>query len=154
YDAVIVQSYKVPAKFNLLAVVFLWILLAGFVVFPATFPALLRSPVLGTSSSGRRVQRAVQSVPLLVFAIACFVVGMIGIAWLWRKRQREYLWLVDRLFLPGCLNALAGLIAAVINVYSARDGHWSKPAMASSVLMGTCVLVFATVYAAYSFVIL
>lgn len=99
YDTLIVQSYRVPAKFNLLAVLFLWFLLAGFVVFPATFPSLLRSPALGSSSSGRRVQRAVQSVPLLVFAIVCFVMGMLGIAWLWRKRQREYLWLMDRVFL-------------------------------------------------------
>jgi hypothetical protein len=99
YDALIVQSYRVPAKFNLLAISFLWILLAGFVVFPATFPSLLRSSAVSSSTSGRLVQRTIQSIPLLVLAIMCFVLGMAGIAWLWCTRQREYLWLMDRLFL-------------------------------------------------------
>ena len=99
YDALIVQSYRVPATFNLLAVFFLWVLLAGFVVFPATFPPLLRSSAVSSSSSGRLVQRAIQSVPLLVLGMVCFVLGTAGVAWLWRTRRREHLWLMDRLFL-------------------------------------------------------
>ncbi|KAI8933937.1 hypothetical protein NX059_009630 [Plenodomus lindquistii] len=79
---------------------------------------------------------------------------MAGIVWLWRMRQREYLWLMDGLFLPGCLNAITGLVGAVVNVHTARGGHWSGPAVTTSVLMGTCALVFAALYAAYSFVVL
>jgi hypothetical protein len=89
----------VPEQFNLLAVFALWILLAGFVVFPATFPSLQTSTSLQNSASGRVVQRAIQHVPLLAFAIVCSILGIAGICWLWRKRRSDYLWLIDRLFL-------------------------------------------------------
>ena len=82
YDALIVQSYRVPATFNLLAVFFLWVLLAGFVVSPATFPSLLQSSAVvggSSNSSSRLVQHAIQSVPALVLATLCFVLGMAGL---------------------------------------------------------------------------
>lgn len=99
YNDLIVQSYKVPEGFNLFAVFSLWILLAGFVVFPATFSSLQDSSSLSSSTPGKVVQHAIRNVPLLVSAIVCFVLGAVGICWLWRKRQREYIWLMDRLFL-------------------------------------------------------
>lgn len=48
---------------------------------------------------------------------------------------------------------MAGLVAALINVEVARDGHWSKLAVATSVIMGACVLVLATLYVAYRFIV-
>ncbi|KAF2182606.1 hypothetical protein K469DRAFT_586050 [Zopfia rhizophila CBS 207.26] len=153
YNDLIVQSYKVPEGFNLFAVFSLWILLAGFVVFPATFPSIQNSSSLGSSTPGKVVQHAVQNVPLLVFAIICFVLGAVGICWLWRKRRREYIWLMDKLFLPGCLNSLAGFITTLVNVKFARNGHWSKPALATSVATGACVLILATLYGVYKLVV-
>lgn len=99
YNNLIVQSYYTPEKFNILAAASLWTVLAGFVVFPSTFTSLQNSSSLSNSVPGRAVQRTIQNIPLLVMAIFFFVVGMIGVAWLWRQRRHQHLWVADRLFL-------------------------------------------------------
>ena len=95
----IVKSYDIEPHWTLLAVISLWILLAGFMVFPATFPSLQNSSSLGSSGPGRVVQHAIQNVPLLVLATICLVGGTVGICYLWRKHRSQYPWLTDTLFL-------------------------------------------------------
>lgn len=99
YNDLIVESYNTPEKFNILAAASLWTLLAGFVVFPATFTSLQNAASLSSSAPGRVVQRTIQNIPLLVMAVFFFVVGLIGVGWLWQQRRRQHLWLADRLFL-------------------------------------------------------
>lgn len=99
YNDLIVESYNTPDKFNILAAASLWTLLAGFVVFPATFTSLQNASSLSSSVPGRVVQRTIQNVPLLVMAVFFLVLGMVGVGWLWQQRRRQYLWLADRLFL-------------------------------------------------------
>lgn len=99
YNELIVESYKTPEMFNVLATIFLWTLLAGFVVFPGTFTSLRNTSSLNSSVPGRVVQRTIQNIPLLAVAAFFFVLGTAGIGWLWHQRRRHYLWLADKLFL-------------------------------------------------------
>ncbi|TVY81981.1 hypothetical protein LSUE1_G007539, partial [Lachnellula suecica] len=51
----------------------------------------------------------------------CCIIGFSGLAWLCIKNRENHIWLVDRVFFPGALNALMGLITTLINVYTAQD---------------------------------
>jgi len=48
-------------RHNILAALFSWLTLAGYVVIPGTFTSLRDSEKLGNSESGRVVQNAVQN---------------------------------------------------------------------------------------------
>jgi hypothetical protein len=99
YNDLIVESYNTPERFNILATASLWTLLAGFVVFPGTFTSLQNTSSLSSSVPGRVVQRTIQNVPLLAIAVFFFLLGMVGVGWLWQQRRRQYLWLADKVFL-------------------------------------------------------
>ena len=98
-DELIVESYNVPERFNLMAAASVWILLAGFVVLPGTFTYLQNTSSLSSSVHGKVVQHTMQNVPLLAFAVVFFITGIAGIGWLWQRLRRQHLWLADRLFL-------------------------------------------------------
>lgn len=51
------------------------------------------------------------------------------------------------------MNSLAGFITTLVNVKFARNGYWSGPALATGVVTGACVLIFATLYGVYKFVV-
>lgn len=110
---------------NILASLFVWILLAGYIVFPATFNSLAKSS-LDTKASTRLEAQALataRNVPLLyVAAVACGV-GICGCVWLWWIHRANYVWVVNRIFLPSLLNSVAGLVSTLVNVYSAQDGE-------------------------------
>jgi hypothetical protein len=85
---------------NLLAGLFTWLLLAGFMVLPVTFASLRSSRALnGIGKAGKAVFGAVQNIPLLGLAGACFGCGVIGISWIWWENRKNYIWLTDRVFL-------------------------------------------------------
>ncbi|KAF3346058.1 Sulfite reductase [NADPH] flavoprotein component [Verticillium dahliae VDG2] len=99
YDTMVVESHQVQSRYNILAAVFNWLVLAGFVVFPATFASLSRVGVLNNSPTGRAVQSAIRNIPLLyICAFAC-VLGGLGLAWLWWTVKHNYVWLLSRIFL-------------------------------------------------------
>lgn len=99
YNKMLVESHSIPFWRNILAAVFNWVLLAGFVVFPGTFTSLSRSGVLRESQPGRLLQNAIRNTPLLCIACICCAVGAIGIGWLWWSTKSNYVWLISRLFL-------------------------------------------------------
>jgi len=59
-------------------------------------------------------------------------------------------WLLNRIFLPGCLNSLAGLISTLINVYSQQDGNWSITAEVTAIVTGACMVVTAVLFLIYN----
>lgn len=69
----------------------------------------------------------------------------------WRT---NYVWLLNRIFLPGCLNSLAGLIATFVNVYSQQNGKWSVTAWITATVTGGCMLITGCLFALYNFWIL
>lgn len=109
---------------NLLASLFVWVLLAGYIVFPATFNSLQKSSLdekADTALKAQALARA-RNIPLLyVAAVACGI-GVVGCLWLWWKHRSNYVWVINRIFLPSLLNSVAGLVSTLVNVYSAHDG--------------------------------
>lgn len=117
----------IPRLQNILASFFTWILLAGFLVFPGTFTSL---DSLGNDTNinqaAMEILRTVKHVQLLVVAGICSGVGCVGMVWLWIRYRQNYVWLLNKIFLPGSLNSFAGLISTLINVYSQQGGLWVR----------------------------
>jgi hypothetical protein len=82
----------IPTLHNILAASFTWLLLAGYLVLPATFAHQ-------TSKAGKLVLRAYQYLPLLWIAAVLCAIGAIGMGWLWWTWNLNYIWLRDRIIL-------------------------------------------------------
>ncbi|KAJ7040693.1 hypothetical protein C8F04DRAFT_948041 [Mycena alexandri] len=127
----------IPRLHNMLAAFFTWILLAGFVLLPGTFTSLAGTNV--DNANEQAFIHAVQHVPLgsppfdssqtnrarrFVIAFVCSGIGVLGMLWLWWRWSQNYIWLNNRIFLPGALNSVAGIISTLVNVYSAQHGQF------------------------------
>ena len=99
YMKMCTQANKVPIVDNMLAALFSWLTLAGFVVLPATFTSLKHSTTLSSSKGGEIVQKTVQNLPLLPVAVVMCGIGISGTCWLWKKWHKEYVWLTGQIFL-------------------------------------------------------
>lgn len=114
---------------NILASLFVWILLAGYIVFPATFNKLQKDDLDAKADTDLKQQAldTVRNVPLLYIAAFACGIGVAGSLWLWWKHRKNYVWVINRIFLPALLNSIAGLISTIVNIYSAQDGMQSSP---------------------------
>lgn len=99
YDRMVVESHEVPLRWNFLASLSNWLLLAGFIVFPGTFTSISRSGVLNRNQAGRIIQRAVRNIPLLYIGGFSCLIGVLGILWAWWNVKHNWFWLVYRIFL-------------------------------------------------------
>ena len=94
---------EIPRRHNLYASAFTWLILAGYIVFPGTFTSLRRSDSVqeaaNRSHAGKVIFDTVQNASLLWVAGACCLFGVVGIALLWKRWKRNYIWLVNRIFL-------------------------------------------------------
>jgi hypothetical protein len=80
---------------NMLASLFTWLLLAGFIIFPVTFSRALDD----IGKAGKVVFGAIQNVPFLWVARTCFVCGVTGLSWHWWENRSNYIFLTDGVFL-------------------------------------------------------
>jgi len=145
----------IPRLHTILAAFFTWILLAGFIIFPGTFTAL--GSLQGEQSASEATQyffKSVKNVPLLVIAGVCCGIGVAGMLWLWWTWRKNYVWLLNKIFLPGCLNSLAGVISTLINVYTQQDHKWSITARVTVIVAGSIMLVTALLFVLYNFWVL
>jgi hypothetical protein len=142
YTEMLLNLDTIPRMHNICASFFSWLVLAGYVVFPGTFTSLSDlsdDPDVGDRSAlASRVLTSVKNVPLLVVAALCCGVGVAGILWLAACHRRNYVWLLNRLFLPSVMNGLAGLISTLITVYTTQGGDWSVTAKVSAIVEGFC----------------
>ncbi|KAI8717987.1 hypothetical protein NCS52_00876200 [Fusarium sp. LHS14.1] len=149
YKAMIVQAHEVPSAYCILAAVANWLFLAGFVVFPGTFTTISQATALGDSQAGRVVQHAVQNMPLLVVGSLCCFIGGVGIGWIGWSQKHNYIWLIDRIFIPGLLNSVVALLMSLINVYTAQEGSWSVTAIVTTSIVGRWALTMALLFTFY-----
>lgn len=109
---------------NILASLSVWILLAGYIVFPATFNKLQKGNYDDKAGSNleQHALNTVRNVPLLYVAAFACGLGVSGCLWLWWQHRKNYVWVINRIFLPALLNSIAGLVSTLVNIYSAQDG--------------------------------
>jgi hypothetical protein len=99
YHAMIVESHENLRLYSILAAIFDWLFLAGFIILPGTFNSLSWVEALGESKAGRIMQTAIQNTPLIVIGCLCCFLGSMGIritAW---KRKKNHVWLNDHIYL-------------------------------------------------------
>ncbi|KAJ5569057.1 hypothetical protein N7450_011543 [Penicillium hetheringtonii] len=151
------EDDQMDLSLNITASVANWALLAGYLVIPGTFASLQSSNqvghVLNANKTGRIVLHAIQNPPLLV--IAClFLAGGIG-AMLrllhFPKLRGNYVWLTNRIFIPVTLNAGAGLLTTLVNVFTSHGGTWSIMAIVTRAVTGTTFLIFLVLLLVYKF---
>lgn len=118
---------NVPKIHNILASFFTWILLAGYIVFPATFNKLNDKDLDEKANNALKAHAlaTVRNVPLLYVAAFACGIGVLGCIWLWWKHRGNYVWVINRIFLPSLMNSVAGLISTLVNVYSAQSGTYA-----------------------------
>lgn len=135
YMEMLLSLDKIPRIHNILASFFGWLVLAGFVVFPGTFTSIKDLPEdPGLAGQASDILDHVQNIPLLIVAAVCRGIGALGLLWLVFRWRRNYVWLLNRIFLPGATNALAGFISTLMTVYSQKDGNWSVMATVTGVV--------------------
>ncbi|KAF2678214.1 hypothetical protein K458DRAFT_464136 [Lentithecium fluviatile CBS 122367] len=142
---------------NILASASTWILLAGYIVFPATFNKLQTDKDLdekANSALKAHVLKTARNVPLLYVAAFACGIGVLGCLWLWWAHRKNYVWVINRIFLPALMNSIAGLISTLVNIYSAQDGQYSVTARATIVVTASCSVVTAALFLLYNTVML
>ncbi|CAE6531077.1 unnamed protein product [Rhizoctonia solani] len=159
YMNMLLELDAVPRFHNMLASLagkpasfFTWILLAGFVIFPGTFTSIQQLDLDDPSRSDaeRWILGRVKNVPLLVIAGLCCSIGAIGMIWLWHRWHTNFIWLVNRIFLPGTLHGLAGEISTLVNVFSQQGGRFSTTAIVTTTVTGACAAVCGVLVLFYS----
>ncbi|KAL9112998.1 MAG: hypothetical protein Q9227_002863 [Pyrenula ochraceoflavens] len=159
YMQMLLHIDEIPRMHNILAAFFTWVLLAGFITFPGTFTsaqnALNKKHPNGEAEEvAHHVLNKVVNVGLIWVAGVCCVVGGGGMLWLWFRWRSNYIFLINRIFLPGLMNSLAGFLSTIINVYTAQHGDWSISAKATGITTGACAGVTLLLFALYNFWVL
>jgi hypothetical protein len=158
YINMLLDLDTIPRMHNIFAAFFTWILLAGFVIFPATFTSLsarLDSDEFKNNPQAEALLKLSSNKEWLVYIAAiCSGLGALGMIWLWWRWRTNYVWLLNRIFLTGCLNSLAGLISTLVNVYSQQAGVWSTQAWATLGVTGGSMVICGALFAVYNFWVL
>ncbi|KAH5469558.1 hypothetical protein HBI22_195600 [Parastagonospora nodorum] len=141
---------------NILASLSVWILLAGYIVFPATFNKLQKGNYDEKADTDlkKHALETVRNVPLMYVAAFACGLGVAGCLWLWWKHRKNYVWVINRIFLPALLNSIAGLVSTLVNIYSAQDGQYSVTAKVTVVVTAACSAVAALLFLLYNMVML
>ncbi|KAJ6561768.1 hypothetical protein B0H19DRAFT_943811, partial [Mycena capillaripes] len=140
----------IPPMYNILANFFTWILLAGFVLFPGTFTNLQQNNELG--ALGITAVNAIKHV--YVVAWVCTGVGASGMLWLWYRWQGNYIWLVNRIFMPGFLNSLAGVLSTLASVLGSQDATLSISSKSTIIVTSAIAGICGILTAFYMFVLI
>jgi hypothetical protein len=119
----------IPRLHNILASLFSFLLLAGFITLPYISSSL----------------------PVLAISIALLVLGASGKLYLLFVHRRNHIWLLNRLFLPGIFNSLAGIIATLTSAYARDGGRWNMNANAALIADGASLVLFVGLFGAYDF---
>ncbi|KAM9875991.1 hypothetical protein VDGL01_09894 [Verticillium dahliae] len=131
YMAMSIKSNQIPTRYNALAAICAWITLAGFIVLPNTFTSIEKSESLRKHQGGKVLQSAVRNVQLLPLAGVLCGVGVLGSCWLWWKWQKNYVWLIAQVFIPGISHSLIALFSVVMSIATSQDGELSVTAKVS-----------------------
>ncbi|KAM3075082.1 hypothetical protein ACMFMG_007460 [Clarireedia jacksonii] len=152
YMNMLLSLDDIPRLHNIYVAFFNWILLAGFVIFPGTFTSLSTltpSPSSPTSAAEARILSTIKNIKLLYIASFCCLIGTLGLCFLWFTHRRNFVWLLNKIFLPGALNGATGLMSTLVAVYSQQEGHWSVTAQTTASVTGAVMVICGVVFAGY-----
>ncbi|KAK4243953.1 hypothetical protein C7999DRAFT_17743 [Corynascus novoguineensis] len=170
YMNMLLSLDRIPRMHNILVTFFMWILLVGFVIIPGSFTsdkrkqdgATVELPLGGggggggganggsgggsSSSSSKKLSLTPANTAALVIGFVCVLTGAFGSAWLALRWRRNYVWLLNKLYLPLILTALAGLLATITSVYTQQAGDWGPQAIVTAVveavILGLSIILF------------
>ncbi|KZP18521.1 hypothetical protein FIBSPDRAFT_745389 [Athelia psychrophila] len=145
---------SIPQLHNIAASFATWILLAGFVLFPGTFTSLQQANGEGLGGAGALVLGAVQHVPLFVIAWICTGVGAFMMLYLWYRWQKNYIWVTNRIFMPGLLNSLAGILSTLSSVLGVQHSTLSVTSKATIIVTSSVAGVCGFLTLFYQFVLI
>ncbi|CAI7667860.1 unnamed protein product [Penicillium crustosum] len=153
YVRMILEADGIAWQDNVLASTAHWILLAGYLVIPGTFTSLQKSDTvrndLAENETGEWILNTIQNPPLLAIACVLFISGLAIMGWLFWEYRGNYIWLINRIFIPTLLNALAGFLTTIISLYTAHDGDWSIMVLLTVITSGlsvACSLILLYIY--------
>ncbi|PPR07871.1 hypothetical protein CVT24_005608 [Panaeolus cyanescens] len=154
YVKMLLALDDIPYWYNLAASFFTWILLAGFILFPGTFTNLQAAAASNNLPvNSPFVTDAVNSItklPLFIVAWVCTGMGMIGMAWLTWRWRKNYLWALNKIFVPGLLNSLAGLLSTLASIFGAQNGQLSGTSRVTVIVLAVSSGTFLLLVAFYS----
>ncbi|CAG8893548.1 unnamed protein product [Penicillium nalgiovense] len=138
YVRMLREEAEMDMRFSITVGAANWALLAGYLVIPGTFTSL---------------QTSNQNPPLLAIACLLFASGIAALMWLMHfpNLRGNYPWLINKVFLPLCLHAAAGLLTTVINVCTSQGGDWSVMAIITTAVTGATLLSCSALLALYKF---
>ncbi|KAK3370223.1 hypothetical protein B0H63DRAFT_486500 [Podospora didyma] len=136
---------KIPRLHNILVSFFTWIMLVGFVVMTGSFTSGEIAPpddgTLGTPVNAS----------MLVVGVVFMGMGMIGVGWLGYRWRKNYVWLLNKLYMPLLLNALAGVVATIVSIYAQHGGQWRLQAILTISVEVFVLIVSSLLFAVYNF---
>ncbi|KAL2801857.1 hypothetical protein BJX63DRAFT_441766 [Aspergillus granulosus] len=155
YVRMLLELQNIHWMYNSAASLANWMLLAGYLVIPGTFTSLQKSDSIEDKLSHNHAEKAIletiQNPPLVAIAWSLLGIGIGIIFVLFRRWRRNYLWLINRLFIPTLLNTAAGLLTSFINIYTAKGGDWSVMALLTVIVSGVLAASSAGLLVFYKF---
>lgn len=160
YMNMLLSLDKIPRLHNILISVFTWILLAGFVIAPGSFTSAKRAQEEAVGGGGAGIAIALNpelaaltrsNTAAMAVGFAFIAVGALGSAWLALRWRRNYVWLLNKVYLPLLLNAVAGMIATVTSVYTQQVGEWSTQAYIAAIIEATVLGVSLMLFFVYNY---
>ncbi|KAL1836049.1 hypothetical protein VTJ49DRAFT_5634 [Mycothermus thermophilus] len=180
YMKLLLSLDRIPRSHTIAVMLFTWLLLVGFVIVPGSFTSRTMSPDPSTQqqqpqaqpqrrqssvsdnntpstvelpfldASGQRLSLSPANTACLVLGFLFVLTGSFGAAWLALRWRRNHIWLLNKLYAPLVLNALAGELATVAAVYTQHGGEWCPQAVVSGVVEGVVFVVSLVGFLVYN----
>ncbi|KJA18265.1 hypothetical protein HYPSUDRAFT_45441 [Hypholoma sublateritium FD-334 SS-4] len=138
----------ISMMYSILASFSAWILLAGFILFPGTFSSLQKT-VTNKVGTGAVPTNVIDRVTFIV-AWACTGIGALGKLWLWWRWRKNYIFALNKIFLPGLMHSLAGVLSTLSNVVGAQGAKFSATSKLTIFVTSGSTVVFGVLTAFYS----
>lgn len=156
---------RIPRSHNILSNVFSWMMLVAFVLAPANFcspPAAAwgddsdsgSSSGLGGPLTSVEFYYDVPSKAVLGACFGLFGVGALGVLYLALCWRHNYIWLLNRIYLPLILNSTAGLIACLVSLKVQHGMWWSLSSYVTIGFEGGLLLVSTIMFALINYLLL
>lgn len=149
YMNMAMSTERIPRVHNILSNIFAWMILLAFILAPANFCGQVggdedHHTAADDDDGGGVAQppayKPIPSIALLAVSCTIFGLGSLGMLWLALCWRRNYIWLMNRIYLPLMLNSLAGLIGSLVIVDIQNDMWFSVAAYVSLGIEGTTLL--------------